>query len=93
MDQVTQQNAAMVEETNAAARNMSSEAERLSGIIARFEVSQTGTRATPNGRSIVLEASPVQSHRRSVPIPAIHGNLALQRNPEAMDDSQDWSEF
>ncbi len=44
MDQVTQQNAAMVEETTAAASSLRTEAGQLSHLISRFE---TGARAAP----------------------------------------------
>ncbi|ADG11989.1 PAS domain S-box protein [Caulobacter segnis] len=47
MDQVTQQNAAMVEEATAAAANLRVEAEHLERLIARFNV----TAPTSNGRS------------------------------------------
>jgi len=40
MDQATQQNAAMVEETSAAARNLSSEVDTLAGQATRFNVGQ-----------------------------------------------------
>jgi len=36
MDQVTQQNAAMVEETTAATHNLKGETDHLAGLIARF---------------------------------------------------------
>jgi methyl-accepting chemotaxis protein len=42
MDQMTQQNAAMVEETTAAGRGLSDEAERLGGIVGRFRTSGGG---------------------------------------------------
>jgi methyl-accepting chemotaxis protein len=38
MDQVTQQNAAMVEETSAAARSLAHEAEGLADLVSRFSV-------------------------------------------------------
>ncbi|WP_234151502.1 methyl-accepting chemotaxis protein [Sphingobium sufflavum] len=40
MDQVTQQNAAMVEESSAAARNLEQEADALSSLVARFALSR-----------------------------------------------------
>ncbi len=46
MDQVTQQNAAMVEQSTAASREMHDQAVRLSGLVGRFD---TGTRAVPAG--------------------------------------------
>jgi methyl-accepting chemotaxis protein len=38
MDQATQQNAAMVEQTTAATRSLSQETEQLSGLIGQFQV-------------------------------------------------------
>jgi methyl-accepting chemotaxis protein len=51
MDRTTQQNAAMVEQTTAAARSLSGEAESLRGQIARF---QTGDEATGGAASLRL---------------------------------------
>jgi methyl-accepting chemotaxis protein len=45
MDQTTQQNAAMVEETSAAARNLAAEVNKLSGQASRFKVSDTARRS------------------------------------------------
>ncbi len=42
MDQVTQQNAAMVEESSAAARNLEQEADALSSLVSRFVLSRFG---------------------------------------------------
>ncbi len=41
MDQVTQQNAAMVEETNAVTHRLSEEAEKLTGLVGQFQTKQT----------------------------------------------------
>jgi methyl-accepting chemotaxis protein len=46
MDQVTQQNAAMVEQTNAASAALSSEAQRLRQLIQRFDLGKVSTAAT-----------------------------------------------
>jgi methyl-accepting chemotaxis protein len=48
MDQVTQQNAAMVEETTAASHGLAREAEGLAELIGRF---QLGGRADPTARA------------------------------------------
>ncbi|MBX9455427.1 MAG: HAMP domain-containing protein [Rhizobium sp.] len=50
MDQVTQQNAAMVEETTAASMSLSEEAARLKSLVARFQVS--GGTSTSELRSV-----------------------------------------
>jgi methyl-accepting chemotaxis protein len=49
MDQFTQQNAAMVEETNAASAGLATESARLRQLIQRFEISG-GTSASPSQR-------------------------------------------
>ena len=46
MDQVTQQNAAMVEETTAAAHSLSQETDDLSRLISRFQIGENATVAT-----------------------------------------------
>jgi methyl-accepting chemotaxis protein len=53
MDQVTQQNAAMVEETTAAASNLRTEAHELADLMTRFK---TG--------AAVAQAAPARGHRR-----------------------------
>jgi methyl-accepting chemotaxis protein len=47
MDQVTQQNAAMVEESTAASLNLNREAATLAELVGRFQVSDSGRRAAP----------------------------------------------
>jgi methyl-accepting chemotaxis protein len=42
IDRMTQQNAAMVEQATAATRSLSSEAQRLSELVAQFRVSSAG---------------------------------------------------
>jgi methyl-accepting chemotaxis protein len=93
MDQVTQQNAAMVEETTAASRMLADQAEELFNLVQRFKLSESASRAfkAAGGRS-----APASSHAPSAPSPAqaaaptrtahrVSGNTALA------DD--DWEEF
>ncbi len=42
MDQVTQQNAAMVEQTTAAGHSLTQETERLSGLVGQFQIAERG---------------------------------------------------
>ncbi len=56
MDQVTQQNAAMVEEATAASHSMANEAEILDASVARFAITQTQMRADSR---LKAEAAPV----------------------------------
>jgi methyl-accepting chemotaxis protein len=68
MDSVTQQNAAMVEESTASARNLSSETVRLTGKLAMFRIGSTSYQLTP-----VAHAESVSHGAVS-----IAGNLALK---------------
>lgn len=83
MDKMTQQNAAMVEQSTAAARSLASEADELAGLVARFE---TGSDMAP-----VTSAAPRRAPTRRVapPVPVVRGNVALKA--EVSDD--DWTEF
>ncbi len=84
MDKMTQQNAAMVEETTAAARTLASEADELASLVGRFRLK------TSLGRAPSAPSAPAsRSVARARPIPRTSGNLAL--SPVADDD--DWSEF
>lgn len=67
MDQVTQQNAAMVEQSNAASHGLISEIDALVGLISQFEI---GTQATPMAHDAKeMDRRPhleVVAHRRAV---------------------------
>ncbi len=81
MDKMTQQNAAMVEESTAAARSLAGEADELSTLVARFDTGGPAQLAMP----------PVKTQRRAPPrrAPATRGNLALKVDA----DDEDWAEF
>jgi len=51
MDQTTQQNAAMVEQSTAASHNLSQEAEELATLVGKFHVSDNGRGAARSGRA------------------------------------------
>ncbi|WP_066478646.1 MULTISPECIES: methyl-accepting chemotaxis protein [unclassified Sphingomonas] len=81
MDKMTQQNAAMVEESTAAARSLAGEADELSSLVARF---RTGSvEEMP-----VAMPAPVRRSRTPRRAPVVQGNLAMK----PVDD-EDWSEF
>jgi methyl-accepting chemotaxis protein len=89
MDQGTQQNAAMVEETTAAAHSLAREAEQLFELLAQFNIGSGGGTQRPvpmaaNQRSRAV-ASPARQMTAKV-AQAFHGNAALKG-----DDS--WEEF
>lgn len=83
MDKVTQQNAAMVEESTAAARSLASEADELANLVARFVLDDDSVVGISETRTATVEP---MSARVSAG-PAIRGNLALAA------DEDDWSEF
>ncbi|HEX8413398.1 MAG TPA: methyl-accepting chemotaxis protein [Sphingomicrobium sp.] len=96
MDSVTQQNAAMVEQSTAAARSLAAEAEDLARHVARFQMTQAPVRAaTPERaeRAAPRAAAPaprkIVAQRRSAPAPQTHGALALKIEANA----DDWSQF
>ncbi|NTJ41235.1 HAMP domain-containing protein [Agrobacterium larrymoorei] len=95
MDQVTQRNAAMVEETSAATHKLSGEATNLLSLVSRFRVgSETATAVAYAAPSRPAAASP-----RSAPVasPArkMMGNVARAFNGNAAvaQNKDDWEEF
>ncbi len=81
MDKMTQQNAAMVEETTAAARSLASEAQELRRLVSRFHIEYSP------GEAPVTE-KPLRNAAGNRPsAPRVSGNLALAQ------DQDDWSEF
>ncbi|SNS29554.1 methyl-accepting chemotaxis protein [Sphingomonas laterariae] len=65
MDKMTQQNAAMVEESTAAARSLASEADQLAALVQRFKVGAVAVATRPKPKA----------KRRGVPM--MQGNLAI----------------
>ncbi|SIQ00035.1 methyl-accepting chemotaxis protein [Rhizobium sp. RU33A] len=92
MDQVTQQNAAMVEESNAASATLATETQRLRQFISRFTLGrhytgQQGTTSASHGATRAhTPSSPAAAPRRAPARPAqTHGNAALKQD--------EWQEF
>jgi methyl-accepting chemotaxis protein len=78
MDQVTQQNAAMVEESNAASATLAAEAARLKDLIGRFAINDGAATATGQVAALRRAASSMSAPRSSGTIAATRGNLARQ---------------
>ncbi|UWQ64509.1 cache domain-containing protein [Leisingera caerulea] len=66
LDQVTQQNAAMVEESTAAGQLLKEDATRLTGLVAHFKI--PGTRAAARAQAAAVPAQPA-----AAPVPTAHG--------------------
>ncbi|HBZ43329.1 MAG TPA: chemotaxis protein [Maritimibacter sp.] len=91
LDQVTQQNAAMFEETTAASHALTREAETLATTMGRFDVGSL----TSDGPhvSASVEAKPALSV--ATPAPAAHStiNTAVAVNQDPVHDDDGWDEF
>ena len=91
MDKVTQQNAAMVEQSTAAARSLANEADELARLVARFRLA--GDAASSVMAEGVRRASPPAAASRPAArpaaVPAVAGNLAIA----VAADDDDWAEF
>jgi methyl-accepting chemotaxis protein len=89
MDQITQQNAAMVEQSTAAAANLRSEATGLADLVARFR-----TGAAPAGRPVA--ADPRRHAPARNPVRAAQAKVAAYAGGGAAPApaaSSDWEEF
>nr|WP_280987612.1 methyl-accepting chemotaxis protein [Jiella endophytica] len=96
MDKVTQQNAAMVEESTAAAQTLSAETDSLSQTIARFKVKSAANAATGRASQPAprpAAATPARPKAASKPVAQMKttGTGGAARKPAAADDS--WEEF
>ena len=96
LDQVTQQNAAMFEETNAASQSLTSQADMLKTTVARFRIGAEAAAAAPPAANHAAEPPAprepeFRSGRAAGAPPATDGNAALALTPEPADD--DWEEF
>ncbi|WP_223274748.1 methyl-accepting chemotaxis protein [Tateyamaria sp. syn59] len=86
LDHVTQQNAAMFEETTAASHALTGEADALAEAVAKFNIgtSRTMTHTADQAAKTRLEVSPA---------PDLHGALALKPEPETESVATGWEEF
>ncbi len=89
MDQVTQQNAAMVEESTAASHSLAKEAGELSELASKFDIGA----AAPAARSAAKPAAKRPAAARTSAPRALptHGNAALK--PVAESDEDSWENF
>ncbi|WDA40190.1 methyl-accepting chemotaxis protein [Erythrobacter sp. BLCC-B19] len=108
IDRMTQQNAAMVEQSTAATRSLSSEAQRLSELVAQFRVSAAGQMLASHagGHDTAPRMAPAPAPARPAaarkpaapppppaPTPIITGNLARKPAPTQDPSDDDWTEF
>ena len=92
MDQATQKNAAMVEETNAASHALASDAENLSQLVGQFQI-RDGARAVraPQAASAASRPAPSPARRLAGKLAeAFTSGSAVSRTAAA---SEEWEEF
>ena len=89
MDQSTQQNAAMVEETNAASATLAHETVNLRQLIARFQLSGPGTTGHGNAR----HANPPQRVADPSPVRRMTKKLTAAFSGNAAVANSTWEEF
>lgn len=87
MDSMTQQNAAMVEETTAATEMLAREAQQLFEAFSIFKVDDSAPIPMRAAAPTPLPAPRAKSAPKPVSAPPVVGNLAVQANED------DWSEF
>ncbi|KQT69025.1 MULTISPECIES: methyl-accepting chemotaxis protein [unclassified Aureimonas] len=95
MDKVTQQNAAMVEETTAAAQTLSAETEDLATMIGRFRTGGAAPSSAPS-RTSASRAPASRAPARPKPAGALVQMRATGRSgaaPQPAASPEDWAEF
>ncbi|WP_187968024.1 PAS domain-containing methyl-accepting chemotaxis protein [Aquibium microcysteis] len=94
MDQSTQQNAAMVEQSTAAAVSLDREAEAMAELVGRFEVgiARRSSTASRHGHVRSLHGAPARSQQpaRSTYAP---GRSAALRKPDTAHEEDGWEAF
>ncbi len=89
MDDVTQQNAALVEEAAAAAESLEEQAQKLASVVAVFKLDQGGMRAVAEPSRARPSAKPASSHRAPQAV-KVRNKPAPNKSARAEDD---WDEF
>ena len=92
MDEVTQQNAALVEQAAAAAQSMQDQAANLSMVVPVFKVDAgAAPRAQPPKRAAPASALPASTARPAAP--RLAAKAALPRAAKPAPGNDDWEEF
>ena len=91
MDRMTQQNAAMVEQSTAASHSLANEAEELAHLLSRFQTGDAGAAAPPSK----ARAAPAAKRRpHPTPAPAATAETAAPRKaPAPAGAAGEWDEF
>ena len=89
MDQVTQQNAAMVEQSTAATQALAQETVHLASLIGQFQVGEVTTDLAQRGPKKVKQ--PIRTASPPVRALRVVGRGGAATKPQA--DSEGWTEF
>lgn len=96
MDQVTQQNAAMVEEANAAGATLAKEAARLRELVAQFQLGYEGSAAQPARPArlpaVNAQAAPPSSSARGM-VNRIASAFSSRGSAAVAVKTESWEEF
>jgi methyl-accepting chemotaxis protein len=92
LDELTQQNAALVEEASAAGQAMAEQARGLNGAMERYRVNVTAGSAAPAAAPAAPAAETPVAERRSAGRPWAKAPAAAQRAATGTDDAV-WKEF
>ncbi len=95
MDQSTQQNAAMAEQSTAAAHSLSQEADRLSALVARFQLGGdvAGLKAMARTMQVAVAPAPRPAAPRAARPMASSNGAATARKLDADAHDKGWAEF
>ncbi|MCR6499921.1 methyl-accepting chemotaxis protein [Shinella sp. CPCC 101442] len=94
MDQVTQQNAAMVEETNAASHTLAQDAENLTRLVGQFQIREGARASVGSPRAVSTASRPAPSPARNLVSKvagAFSSSAAVRGNTQAA--AENWEEF
>ncbi|MNT83656.1 methyl-accepting protein IV [compost metagenome] len=94
MDQVTQQNAAMVEESTAASHSLSQEADTLAASVARFRTGHASTSAPVTARKSAPAPAQVRTPQPvAQTVAALRHTGGAARKPALAVVTDGWEEF
>jgi methyl-accepting chemotaxis protein len=105
MDDVTQQNAALVEEAAAAAEALEEQARQMVAVVARFQLEEgvkAQVAATPPARQVTRAAQPLRkgtapkaqkAQQAVAPRAAVNGGTGHSAPAAAAELDDDWKEF
>ena len=93
MDQVTQQNAAMVEQTTAASHSLAAESSDLVRIISHFNVGEPGRAAAPQARPAARPAARPSAQTHFASASSRGGGASAARKPAPVAQDENWEEF